>query len=266
MTGRARRAFRENGPGHKLMDALGPAAYFFTLTPTDLDPSLSDDPSGLYGDTVSDLLAAVARAFRGPVYAVAEVGKGSPGRRGRLHVHCVAHRDDGPATIKRDTACCQEVYDVLGIYRYLSKPPEPYSLEAELDAAAARVMSPSGRLPNSRRHFLGPERLEWSRRLMALEPNSPPAPAREPRDGDRLDPVDEAPEPSLETPQRPAEPTPRPFDPRRPLPFPNSPGKNMPRRGTSRAPSEPRDEVGHRARARAPPLPRRARPPPPRLC
>ncbi len=185
-TGRARRAFAENtAPGHKLMDALGSAAYLFTLTTADLEPSLSDDPSGLYGDTVSALLAAVARAFHGPVYAVAEVGKGSaPGRRGRLHVHVVAHRDDGPAHVRRDTARCQPVYDVFGLYRYLAKTPEPYSLAAELDASAARVMRPSGRLPNTRRHFLSAERLVWAAaqcpknqtpqpRPMPLEPNSP---------------------------------------------------------------------------------------------
>ncbi len=160
-----------------MMDALGSAAYLFTLTTADLEPSLSDDPSGLYADTVSALLAAVARAFHGPVYAVAEVGKGSaPGRRGRLHVHCVAHRNDGPAHVSRDTARCQPVYDVFNLYKYLSKPPEPYNLAAELDATAARVMRPSGRLPNTRRHFLSAERLELGRRLMALEPNPPAHP------------------------------------------------------------------------------------------
>ncbi len=156
------------------MDALGSAAYLFTLTTADLEPSLSDDPSGLYADTVSALLAAVARAFDGPVYAVAEVGKGSaPGRRGRLHCHVIAHRDDGPAHVRRDTARCQPVYDVFGLYKYLAKAPEPYSLAAELDATAARVMRASGRLPNTRRHFLSADRLEWGRRLMPLEPNSP---------------------------------------------------------------------------------------------
>ncbi len=173
-TGRARRAFRENGPGHKLMDALGSDAYLFSLTVADLDSSLSDDPSGLYGDTVTALLAAVAAVFNGPVYAVAEVGKGRPGRRGKLHVHCVAHRDDGPAHVRRDSQRCTAVYDPLGLYRYLAKPPEPYSLAAELDAAAARVLSPSGRLPNTRRHLLSPERLAWvASTYSPIEPNPP---------------------------------------------------------------------------------------------
>ncbi len=162
-TGRARRAFAENGPGPRLVDALGSAAYLFTLTPADLNESLSDDPSGLYGDTVSALLDSVARAFHGPVYAVAEVGKGSaPGRRGRLHCHVIAHRDDGPAHVRRDTARCKPVYDVFGLYKYLSKPPEPYNLAAELDAITARVMRAPGRLPNTRRHFLSAERLVWA--------------------------------------------------------------------------------------------------------
>jgi hypothetical protein len=177
-TGRARRAFSQNtAPGHKLMDALGSNAHMFTLTPADLEPSLSDDPSGLYGDTVSALLDSVARAFHGPAYAVAEVGKGSaPGRRGRLHVHVVAHRLDGPAHIPRDTARCQQIYDIFGLYRYLAKTPEPYSLAAELDATAARVMRPSGRLPNTRRHFLSADRLELGRRLMPIAPNPPAHP------------------------------------------------------------------------------------------
>lgn len=161
-TGRARRAFRENGPGDTLMTALGSAATFFTLTVSELDPSLSDDPSGLYDRaTMRRLFDSTARAFRGPVYAVAEVGKGSHGRRGRLHLHVVGHRDDGPAHIPRDSRRCQPVYDPFGMYRYLSKPPEPYSLEAALDAAAARVLSPSGRLPNTRQHRISPERLAF---------------------------------------------------------------------------------------------------------
>lgn len=174
-TGRARRAFRENGPGHKLMDALAGNAYFFSLTPRDLDPKLSDDPSGLYdADVMTALFAAVARVFRGPVYAVVEVGRGRPGRRGKLHAHVIAHRLDGPAHLDRDTQRCQWVYDPFNLYKYLAKPPEPDSLEAQLDAAAARVLSRGGRLPNTRRHLITAERLEWSRRrLLPIEPKPP---------------------------------------------------------------------------------------------
>ncbi len=182
MTGRARRAFRENGPGHRLMDALGSAAYFFSLTTADVDPSLSDAPSGLYDAVVmTKLFAAVARCFHGPVYAVAEVGSGRPGQRGRLHVHAIAHRDDGPAHVPRDSQRCTPVYDVFGLYRYLAKPPESYSLEATLDAASARVLSQSGRLPNTRRHLITPERLVWVPSTYWPKNQTPPAsPQRRP--------------------------------------------------------------------------------------
>ncbi len=166
-TGRARRAFRENGPGHKLMDSLGSSAYLFRLETSDLDPSISSDPSGLYSAAVVSRLAnAAAKLFQGPFLLTLEVGRGdfrAPGR-GRLHAHLIGHRDDGPGPqhIRRDTERCKAVYDVLGAYRYLAKCPEPYSLEAELDATVALVLSPSGRLPNTRRHFLSLERLAWA--------------------------------------------------------------------------------------------------------
>ena len=211
-TGRARRAFRENGPGHKLMDALGSSAYLFRLDVRDLDPSISDHPSGLYDCTVDALSAAASRLFRGPFYLVLEVGRGNfraPGR-GRLHAHLIAHREDGPGPqhIRRDTERCKAVYDVLGAYRYLAKCPEPYSLEAELDATAALVLNPSGRLPNTRRHFLSPERLAWAAAPHCPKDQTPPPapdtapaetapqlPARAPSTPDATPPLD-APGPS----------------------------------------------------------------------
>ncbi len=162
-TARARRAFKPNGPGERLVTALSGHAYLFTLTTADLEPSLSDDPSGLYGNTVSALLDRVARAFHGPAYAVAEVGKGSaPGRRGRLHCHVIAHRDDGPQHVPRGGERCKPVYDAPNLYRYLAKAPEPYTLEAHLDHSAAEVISATGRPPRPRRHFLGAQRLAWA--------------------------------------------------------------------------------------------------------
>jgi hypothetical protein len=270
MTGRARRAFVENGPGHKLMDALGSAAYFFTLTPKDLGLSVSDDASGLYNDTVSTLLDAVARAFNGPVFAVVEVGKGSaPGVRGRLHVQLIAHRDDGPAHVPRDTKRCKPVYDIFGLYRYLHKPPEPGSLAAELDAAAARVLSSSGRLPNTRKHLLSAERLEWSRSLIDLEPNIATAPPETPKT-----------EPAA------TQPEPRPSDqptavlnpqslPSKTLMSSERSGGDAPERSVGKTRRRPRPVPVHatpdrrqsprraprpRARARAPPRPPRRRP------
>ncbi len=157
------------------MSALGSCAYLFTLTPTDLD--LSDrleHPSNLYDAALDELFDALERTFSGPCYAVAENGKGSaPGRRGRLHVHVIAHRADGPQHVRRDTERCKPVTDAPGLYRYLAKAPEPYSLEAHLDLSAARV---TGRPPRTRRHFLGPSRLAWAE-LNALTQTLPPSPS-----------------------------------------------------------------------------------------
>ncbi len=214
------------------MDALGSAAYLFTLRPADLDASIPDDPGGLYDAVVmTKLFTAVKNAFDGPVYGVVEVGKGSaPGRRGRLHVHIVAHRDDGPQNIKRNTGRCTAVYDVLGLYRYLAKPPESYSLDAALDAAAARVLSPSGRLPNTRRHMVTSERLAWVvSRTQCPKNQSPPTEPKtehsEPRHADLPGPVDETPETPAAAAQSPAQLTSDPSDQHPVFPSPLNPWK-----------------------------------------
>ncbi len=212
-TARARRAFKPNGPGERLVTALSGHAYLFTLTTADLEPSLSDDPSGLYGNTVSALLDSVARAFHGPAYAVAEVGKGSaPGRRGRLHCHVIAHRDDGPQHVPRGGERCKPVYDAPNLYRYLAKAPEPYTLEAHLDHSAAEVISATGKPPRTRRHFLGAQRLAWAEAQCTNGLSVNPAPSTRgepaPQGGSTpLQPVTLNPEPSTlpDPPQRPAE-------------------------------------------------------------
>ncbi len=212
-TARARRAFKPNGPGERLVTALSGHAYLFTLTTADLEPSLSDDPSGLYGNTVSALLDRVARAFHGPAYAVAEVGKGSaPGRRGRLHCHVIAHRDDGPQHVPRGGERCKPVYDAPNLYRYLAKAPEPYTLEAHLDHSAAEVISATGKPPRTRRHFLGPPRLAWAEAQCTNGLTLNPAPSTRgepaPQGGSTpLQPVTLNPEPSTlpDPTQRPAE-------------------------------------------------------------
>jgi hypothetical protein len=163
-TGRARRAFRPGGPGARLMSALDGGAYLFTLTPADLN--LSDHlehPSGLYSHVaLAEVFGALERTFSGPFYAVCEVGNGSATVRGYLHVHVIAHRGDGPQHIPRGGERCKPVTDAPGLYRYLAKAPEPYSLEAHLDLSAAEVLSTTGRPPRTRRHFLGPSRLTWA--------------------------------------------------------------------------------------------------------
>ncbi len=162
-TGRARRALAPNGPGARLVSALGGHAYLFTLRPADI--GLSDRysaPSTLYSRALDDVFAALERTFSGPFYAVCEIGDGSNHERGTLHIHVIGHRNDGPPNIPRGGERCKPIYNAFGAYRYLGKPAEQYSLEAHLDHAAARVVNPSGKSPRSRRHFLGTRRIAWA--------------------------------------------------------------------------------------------------------
>lgn len=175
-TSRARRAFKPDGPGTRLAAGLGANGYLFTITPADVCALVTSDASNLYGpDNLQAFHDAIARAFRGQFYAVAEVGEGSAGRRGELHAHVYAHRDDGPAHIPRDTQRCKWVYDAYRLYFYLFKNPEPRNRAAEMDYAEARALY--GSAPRTRRHNLGPERLRFaadvlSQRLLAA-PLSP---------------------------------------------------------------------------------------------
>lgn len=163
-TGRARRAFRRGAPGDRLMSSLGRHAYLFTLTPADVGlPEHLEQPSNLYQHAALEtIFGALERTFSGPFYAVLEVGEGTASERGRLHIHAVAHRDDGPPDLRRDSERHKPVTDARGLYRYLAKAPERYSLEAHLDLSSARTLSSTGRPPRTRRHYLGPSRLVWA--------------------------------------------------------------------------------------------------------
>ncbi len=155
---RAKRAHVRRGPGADLMLALerGTFAYLFTLSLRDLGLTISDDRRGRFTPKVVEAIhAAVARMFNGPYYAVIE-----PGEHGRLHVHVIAHRFDGPPDLERDTVRCRWVYDAPGLYAYLNKA-DPYSPDDEAEYLAARTLSPTGRTPRLRRHRLDSERLMW---------------------------------------------------------------------------------------------------------
>lgn len=160
------------------MAELGQYAYLFSLTVRDLDASISDAPSGLYdAATIAAAAAAAGRLFQGPCFVVFERGTGdvyAPGA-GRLHLHVLAHRDDGPQDIARDTERCKWVHDAAGLYRYLHKS-DPYSFEALIDYTSARVLSPTGKPPRTRRHFSGAKRSAWlaSHCTNDLTPNLPP--------------------------------------------------------------------------------------------
>ncbi len=81
------------------------------------------------------------------------------GEYGRLHGHAIAHELDGRAGVRahRESERCKEIHDVRGLYRYLHKH-EPWTLEAETAYRAALALSPTGKLPRIRRHFLKGER------------------------------------------------------------------------------------------------------------
>ena len=182
-TARANRAFRPDGPGARLMASLGSSACFFTLTVSDLNPKISDDPDGLHSRKVVNApFRAAARLFRGPFLMVLEVGRGdldAPGR-GRLHVHIIAAEHDGPPHIVRGSERCKPVYDAVKLYAYLNKA-EPYTLEALGSYSAARILH--GKPPRTRRHLMGPQRLTWAAahcsKDLTLEPKSPRAAAGE---------------------------------------------------------------------------------------
>lgn len=143
------------------MKALGEHAALFTLTIADLIPNVSDHPDGLDDPaTVEALFAAASKLFQGPFFMVFEEGRGdyrTPGR-GRLHVHTIAHHDDGPTHFPRTGESCKPVYDAVKLYTYLHKN-RPYTLEGLSSYTASRVLY--GKPPRTRRHFLGPSRLAW---------------------------------------------------------------------------------------------------------
>ncbi len=165
-TGRARRAFRRGAPGDRLMTSLGSSAFLFTLTPADVGlPEHLEHPGNLYQHAaLEEIFGALERTFSGPFFAVVEVGDGPPAgtSRGRLHLHIIAHEHDGPPHLRRNSERHKPVTDPRGLYRYLHKAPERYSLDAHLDLSSARTLSPTGKPPRTRRHYLGPSRLAWA--------------------------------------------------------------------------------------------------------
>lgn len=145
------------------MSAFGDYAYVSRLNVSDLDPNVSDDPSGLYDRrTLKRLADAAGELFRGPFWLVFEAGRGDVygPDGGKLHAHAAHHRHDGPAHIERDTLRCRWIYDPLNLWRYHFKH-DPPTRELLLEHAVAELLSPSGRLPNVRRPFWSRERLLW---------------------------------------------------------------------------------------------------------
>lgn len=176
------------------MKALGENAYFGSLTVQDF--RLADayaEPEALYDpQAVDEIFKAVARAIPdSPMFVVLEVGGGDcrQAGRGKLGLHIIAHKDSFPAHIPRDSERCKKIYDPEGLYFYLHKAPEPWSLAAEIDYTASRALSPKGRPPKTRRHYLGPSRLAWADLNSTKEPNALPASPSAPDPIPVLDPA-----------------------------------------------------------------------------
>ncbi len=160
---RARVAMRPGGPGARLMNALGSSARFWTMRPRHLDlPDDLEAPELLCDKAAAaELFAALSEHFQGPLFGVLEVGEGSGERRGRLHLHAIAAGHDGPDEVRGTPERCKVINDAVGLFTYLNKPAERWSIGAEGDYRAARVMASGQRLPNTRRYLYGPERWAW---------------------------------------------------------------------------------------------------------
>ncbi len=161
---RAERVFKPGSSGYIMERGLGPDAYLFGPRFREIGlPDSFENPKNLIDAAAMDtIFTALAEYFRGLVYAVLEVGKD-----GRLHPHVLAHRLDGPGPdrLRRGTERCKPVEAEKGgakaWYAYVGKE-QPWTLEAELDYKAARVLSPTGKLPKRRRHFVGRQRLQMA--------------------------------------------------------------------------------------------------------
>jgi hypothetical protein len=144
-----------------------PQPYFFSLTHKDLDiPKERAHPSLLYKTASLEVWRKTLKAkFKGCFYFALEVGGGDfkDKKRGLLHAHVIAARDDGPARIKRDSQKCKAGNRMEGLLDYLNKIPEAYSLEAHMDYQAARIMSKSRRAPRTRGWIVSKERQAWNR-------------------------------------------------------------------------------------------------------
>lgn len=145
---KARAKTRANSKAAAILTATIRAPVFYTVKASHL--SLSKQVAvaqGLYDPDILNLWReALAKAFNGVLFYALEVGEGKPQQsiRGELHAHLVAAMYDGPETIKRPSEAAKTITEAkggfLGVLKYLSKPPERYSHEAELDHMAAQVL------------------------------------------------------------------------------------------------------------------------------
>jgi hypothetical protein len=165
-----------------LSDNLG-ALALFTLSGKDFGMAHLT-ASSLYDHAqMRELYDRIGKCFSGTCYAVAEVGRGTGGGRGRndarppLHVHVIGHPTAFTpiftGVFRNHSERHKSVWGLESLLAYLQKPPEPYSLEAVNDYRAACVLSKSGLAPRTRRSFSDASRRAWSRAQCTKHKDTP---------------------------------------------------------------------------------------------
>lgn len=140
--------------------------FLHTLSAKDLGvkPELSSAASLYYNPAVLVWRSAIGATFRGCCFYCLEVSKGQGDRkRGVVHCHAIAARNDGLGSKFAETAKLKPVYDLQGLLTYLSKPSEPYSFGASLDWQVSRLMSKGGQAPKTRGWLISKKRQAWNR-------------------------------------------------------------------------------------------------------
>jgi hypothetical protein len=153
---------------HDLMTltAAVPNLHLHTLTAKDLEFSNElAKPSALYSHyDVRIWREAIAQTFHGCVFYTLETGQGdfNAPKRGQVHAHVLAASTDGLGASFKNTEKCKVVKNLEGVFRYLHKPSEAYSLEAALDWQVARLKSKGNKAPRLRGWLTSEKRRCWN--------------------------------------------------------------------------------------------------------
>jgi hypothetical protein len=108
---------------------------------------------------------ALKQSFNGVIYYCLEVGRGDykAPKRGLVHAHVVALANDGPEAVRRGGERykpLKEEADLERVFRYLQKPQEQYTLEAQSDYTSSRIMNRQA--PKTRGWLRSQKRRAWN--------------------------------------------------------------------------------------------------------
>ena len=148
-----------------------PCPCLHTLEASDLGISPKEaTPSSLYNrESVEVWRKQIKSAFKGAAFYALECGQGDfkAPKRGPVHVHVLAAQNDGLSALLTGTEKLKVVKDLKGIFTYLSKPSEPYSLESNLDWQAAKLLAKGQKAPRLRGWLTSKKRRAWNALPMA---------------------------------------------------------------------------------------------------